>query len=188
MHAQTMELHFFEHKLLSSTRHYLMEKICIFQVSNKMVSVAQFENKFILLPFSKFVSLTKKLPIKKALNLAFPLAISNNLLSDTFIFGVGTMRNRLFVIILSIPLTSKRIHVAKHVISHKQGTSRLQCAWSCECWSWNRKQPLWQTTGAHNKGRWSSALVWKGRKRFNTVFAETSTSIQHVIIVKLWSN
>ena len=54
----------FMHKLLSSTRHYLMEKVCIFQVSNKMVSAAHIENNFILLLFSKFVSLTKKLPIK----------------------------------------------------------------------------------------------------------------------------
>ena len=64
------------------------------------------------------------LPIKKALNLAFPLAISNKMLSDTFIFGVGTLRNRLFVIILSISLISKRLDVAKHVTT-------TQCHFDC---------------------------------------------------------
>ena len=104
MHAQTIGFPFLMHKLLSSTCHYLMEKGRLFQVSGKnCVGVTNLKLVYFIAFLKSFFSMTKKLPIKKALNLAFPLAISNKMLSDTFIFGVGTLRNRLLVNVCQFP-------------------------------------------------------------------------------------
>ncbi len=83
----------------SSTHDHPVDKGHLFVQG--IIKMALAEEMFLLLQIilscflQSFHAITMKRPIKKALNLAFPLAISDKLLSDTFIFGVRMLESRI---------------------------------------------------------------------------------------------